>query len=123
MTEKQHIERYILAAFLVCVFIVVALSALLITQYHHLRGVPHHTRGPVGVADVSLIQSWMTFDYINHVFALPPAYLKNSLNINDSRYPRMTIREAAEDDHISAPEMLTQTEDSVRTSISNPTHP
>lgn len=37
------------------------------------------------------IAEWMTFDYLNNVFKMPPAYLKNALKITDSRYPRLTI--------------------------------
>jgi hypothetical protein len=39
----------------------------------------------------------MTFDYINRAFALPEQYLQASLNISDSRYPRLTIAEYAQD--------------------------
>ena len=38
------------------------------------------------------IQPWMTFDYINRVFHLPPEYLKGHLNITDRHYPRLQIR-------------------------------
>jgi hypothetical protein len=37
------------------------------------------------------IRSWMTFDYINRSFGLPPDYFKNNLNIEDNHYPRVTI--------------------------------
>jgi hypothetical protein len=41
------------------------------------------------------IQSWMTFDYLNKVFMLPPEYLQKELAITDNFYPRITIRKAA----------------------------
>ncbi len=37
------------------------------------------------------IQGWMTFDYINFVFNLPPDYLRETLSIEDSKYPRVTL--------------------------------
>lgn len=37
------------------------------------------------------IKPWMTFNYLNVIFKLNPIYLKNSLNITDSRYPNIRI--------------------------------
>jgi hypothetical protein len=46
---------------------------------------------PINVNDINTVQSWMTFDYINKVFKLPPDYLKNTLGVSDNRYPNETI--------------------------------
>ena len=40
---------------------------------------------------VENIMNWMTFDYINRSFNLPPEYLKGKLNITDKKYPNITI--------------------------------
>ena len=45
--------------------------------------------------EISQIQSWMTFDYLNHCFNLSPDYLKNILLLSDDMYPKITIRRAA----------------------------
>ena len=37
------------------------------------------------------LRPWMTFDYINHSFKLPPEYLKTSLKITQANYARLTI--------------------------------
>ena len=37
------------------------------------------------------IQTWMTFGYVNRVFALPSEYLRQHLNILDSHYPNVQI--------------------------------
>ena len=37
------------------------------------------------------IREWMTFQYINRFFNLPPEYLKSSLDITDRKYPNITI--------------------------------
>ena len=42
----------------------------------------------------------MTFDYVDHLFSLPPEYLQQTLGITDSRYPRIAIEEYAEDAHL-----------------------
>jgi hypothetical protein len=41
--------------------------------------------------NVDRIRPWMTFDYLNVVFRLPPSYLKNILAITDVRYPNLRI--------------------------------
>ena len=41
--------------------------------------------------NVNSIMTWMTFDYINVIFKLNPAYLKNALAIDDIRYPNIRI--------------------------------
>ena len=41
--------------------------------------------------DVPLIQSWMTFDYINVMFKLPSDYLKIVLNISNAAYPKISL--------------------------------
>lgn len=38
------------------------------------------------------IEPWMTFDYVNKIFNLPTEYLKDNLNIENSRYPKISIR-------------------------------
>lgn len=50
---------------------------------------------PSALPAPSTIDSWMTFDYLNKIFNLPPDYLKTSLNITDSRYPFLTISRLA----------------------------
>jgi hypothetical protein len=40
---------------------------------------------------IDLIRPWMTFDYINFIFKLPPEYLKNTLVVTDPRYPNIRI--------------------------------
>ena len=42
-------------------------------------------------ATVNTIENWMTFNYINVVFKLNPLYLKNTLSIDDSKYPNIRI--------------------------------
>jgi hypothetical protein len=52
------------------------------------------------------IQSWMTFDFINKTFNLPPDYLKRELNINEKRYPNITIDSWAKNVHENSSMML-----------------
>jgi hypothetical protein len=57
---------------------------------------------PASIAD------WMTFDYLNHVFKMPPEYLKGALKITDVRYPRLTVRGFAAGNKINVALALTQ---------------
>lgn len=61
----------------------------------------------------SLIESWMTFDYLNHIFALPPEYLKNTLSISDTRYPKLTLHSYAKRNSIAENAFLSEVKDAV----------
>ena len=54
------------------------------------------------------IEDWMTFNYLNHVFDLPPIYLENILQIQDVRYPNISIRQYAESRHLDDATFLAQ---------------
>lgn len=51
--------------------------------------VTNNTTTPVAVA---LIRNWMTFDYINRLFNIPPSYFETRLDVAGTNYPRITIR-------------------------------
>lgn len=85
-------ERAIRIALVVLSITTLVLVGLLIRDYritHHPR--LSRTHAPLTVNDVNVIQSWMTFDYINRIFALSPNILKAALSITDPRYPRMPV--------------------------------
>jgi hypothetical protein len=68
------------------------------------------------------IATWMTFDYLNMVFKLPPDYLKTSLSITDARYPRLTIKRLAADQKADPAIALTAVKAAVQAflSVQNP---
>jgi hypothetical protein len=79
------------------------------THRFHLLG-----RRPATASDVYLISPWMTFNYINKAFNLPPIYLQNALSITDSAYPNVTISKVA-----ASERMLANTfTDTVKTAVS-----
>ena len=59
-------------------------------------------RGPLSVKDTDIIQTWMTFDYLNRAFRLPPDYLRSSLNISDPNYPHILIGRYAKHEGIDS---------------------
>jgi hypothetical protein len=123
-THKQ-IEMYLKITIAIAAVILVVLCILLVREYRHLRRLDYvaahgslfsalRAHGPVGASDASSVATWMTFDYIDHLFALPPQYLQTQLAITDSRYPRLTIAEYAEDTHLGQSAFLTHVQDAIR---------
>ena len=81
-------------------------------SYRHLP-VPglsiKNSRHVLNPNDLTTIDSWMTFDYLNKIFNLPPDYLKNSLDISNTRYPFLTINHYASDKGIDVPSAVSST--------------
>jgi hypothetical protein len=81
--------------FTVFILVVLGLSTLRQIKGHKpfslQRSFGTHRYRPVTVSDVMYISPWMTFDYINKLFDLPQDYLKDSLQIVDTKYPFLTI--------------------------------
>ncbi len=59
------------------------------------------------------IQPWMTFEYVNRVFKLPPEYLKARLSIKDRHYPRLQINHYANTNRLDVHQAI----QSVRTAV------
>ncbi len=66
------------------------------SQPLHLRPTQRHQAWTKN--DLGRVQSWLTFDYLNFVFRLPPTYLESQLPAPDSKYPNISI-EAYADRH------------------------
>ena len=82
-----------------------------------MNAIKNHPR--LTANDVSVIRTWMTFDYLNKLFNLPPEYLKAQLSVSDTRYPKLTIGEFAEDEKQSASGTLMEIQNAVRLYITN----
>jgi len=118
-------ETYLKIALGLAIAVLLVLCGLLVREYGAVRRLNNMSadqsllralreRGPVGVGDAGLIAGWMTFDYIDHLFDLSPAYLETALAIHDSRYPRLTLDEYAEDAKLGGAAFLAQVQDAVR---------
>ena len=102
------------------------LCVLFVQEYRHIIWLDYvtgrgssllnaiHAHGPATADDAALIQAWMTFDYVNHLFGLPPRYLQAGLSITDARYPHLTISRYAKDSGTSSAAFLTEVQDSAR---------
>lgn len=114
-------------ALVVLLALLVALCGLLVWQLSSVRqsipaGRPHFSmmHGVSPATDPNVVQSWMTFDYVGHIFRLQPDYLKTALGITDSRYPRLTIAEAAEAGNISVAAYLASVRAAISQELKNP---
>lgn len=72
-----------------------------------------HLHRTLTINDTNSIRSWMTFDYINKAFKLPVDYLKNTLNISDSRYPNIALEDYAEKEKINKASFTTNVQEAV----------
>lgn len=89
-------KKYIL---IVLILILACLGLLLFNQYRVIRhasvfGTGHH-HGVLTSADAAYIQPWMTFDYIDFAYKLPPTYIQSDLGITNPQYPRISIEQYA----------------------------
>ncbi len=128
--ERKNAEIYLKIAIAVLAFFLIFLCAMFVREYRRLAILDYrinynlwfqslHAREPATVADVPFIEPWMTFDYLNKIFSLPPPFLQTDLGITDPRYPRLTIARFAKDQHAtSTGAVVSEVENSIRTYIS-----
>ncbi|MDR3642690.1 MAG: hypothetical protein P4L74_03640 [Candidatus Doudnabacteria bacterium] len=69
------------------------------------------------------ISGWMTFRYVNLVFGLPPSYLQSSLDINDARYPNISLDTLAKEQKLTSAAIVGKTVAAVKNFIGIPSHP
>lgn len=88
-------------------------EALTARELHWSLLLEHHA--PLPVSEGNIIRSWMTFDYINKLFGLPPGYLKTQFGISTtSSYPRLTISGYAKSESASTTMMLDEVQNAVQ---------
>ena len=81
--------------------------------------VPNPCLGPRPTAMIRISQTWMTFDYIDRLFSLPPHYLQTTLSITDNRYPRLTLSEYASDNYLTNAMFLAEVQSAIRVYFDN----
>jgi hypothetical protein len=69
------------------------------------------------VEDVGLIDAWMTFEYINALFNIPASYLQESLDIQDSKYPKIPVGKYIKINRLNRSEYLLKVKKSVRNHV------
>ena len=123
--------KYIRHILIILAAVLVMLLVVLFVQYQSLE----HQQGmdlwrlrtagalerhaPLPVSDAGIIRTWMTFDYVNKLFALPATYLQEHLQIQDPRYPRLTISNFAKTRGLTAATFLDGVSSAVRSYASS----
>lgn len=119
-------RKYIRYAIIALAAILVVLAALLIQNYISLRRAQIisarelwlsaflKNRGPLTAGDVTFIRPWMTFDYVNKLFEVPPEYLRSSLSITQPSYPQLSLDAYAHDEHTDAATVVNEVERSLQ---------
>lgn len=60
------------------------------------------------------IQGWMTFEYLNIVFKMPPDYLREKLALQGTAYPRITLRRYAKQTGMDLPLLIQNIQGAIR---------
>ncbi|MBI3631662.1 MAG: hypothetical protein HY219_02250 [Candidatus Staskawiczbacteria bacterium] len=69
--------------------------------------------------NVAAIAPWMTFHYLGYIFHLPPAYLKQALNITDTRYPNFSLQVYARSSHTDIQNVLQRVREAIQGAAPN----
>ncbi|MEI6660135.1 MAG: hypothetical protein WCK91_01790 [bacterium] len=96
---KTNYARIIIG---VLIALLLFLCWLLVKEYNHVRKIEDinsykdlvenlRHKVPLSEKDVDIVMPWMTFNYLNSIFKLPAGYLKDNLNISNTRYPNVSI--------------------------------
>ena len=70
--------------------------------------------GPLNGNDVDIIQTWMTFDYLNRIFDLPETYLQTALPVADAHYPHLSINSYAHGANITSAAALANVQSAIK---------
>ena len=103
MSKNIEILKKIVAVFLVIIILLIvafifrqinSINRLsLIESYRNkIQNIIKQNHAPLTSTNINLIDTWMTFSYINLIFKLPSNYFKDNLNILDKRYPNISLR-------------------------------
>ena len=122
----HKIKSYIKYAIIFLAILLLVLCFFLVREYTALRRAQiisarelqlsalFKANGPLTASDVTIIRSWMTFDYINKLFNIPSDYLKNTLSISDSSYPQLSLYSYANYQHVNVTTVVSEVESSTR---------
>ena len=87
---KKNIIIFFILLFFLFLTLIYFVHSLEFSYHSGELNIHHRNQGTLS-SQINGINTWMTFDYVNVVFKLPPNYLKDGLAITDSRYPNIRI--------------------------------
>jgi hypothetical protein len=76
--------------------------------------------GPLTADETGVLRSWMTFAYINKLFALPPEFLKNAFDITNANYPNLTVSGYVGSRHLDEVTFMTSLETAIGNYLQSP---
>ena len=132
MDNRSRMDRSIKITLIVLGVILALLCLFLAINYFSLRRADIiNTRelslsafvqkhGPLTANETGVLRSWMTFAYINKLFALPPDFLKNSFNITDAGYPNVTVSSYVGSRHLDAATFMISLETAIGNYLQSP---
>lgn len=132
--KGNRVERFIQYAIMILIAALVFLLFFLVRDYRALRyakiinarelwlATVIKDHGPLTASNVDVVSPWMTFDYVNKLFGLPPDYLKMTLDITNSRYPTLSFSSYAKSQHMASTTLVTQVENAIRAYFANTTY-
>jgi hypothetical protein len=112
-SKKSKVLLGLGVALLVLVIVAAGVRALYVRHFMKLPGSelllqPQHPLAPED------IQGWMTFEYINFVFKLPPEYLKQTLSVEGNQYPKVALKRYANKAGLDTGAFIRKVEEAVR---------
>jgi hypothetical protein len=113
MSGKYGLKNFLLVFGVVLLVCITGAALWLDAQNDQYQGRAFHHRWEYSVQPAT-IQDWMTFNYLNAVFKLPPTYLENTLTIQDTHYPDISIRGYARAHGIDAGTFLGEVQDTLK---------
>jgi hypothetical protein len=132
---QNRMRRYIKVTLIALGVVLVVLCVVLAVNYFSLRRanvintrelslsafVQKH--GPLTADETGVLRSWMTFAYINKLFALPPDFLKNTFGITDAHYPNITVSGYVGSRHLDAATFMISLETAIGDYLQSPPQP
>jgi hypothetical protein len=122
--ERKRDIRIHEVAILIALFVLVAVSARFVSSivaftseglFSPMTDVQDSLhRTLVEEPGIDATQSWMTFDYINRVYDLPPDALRTALRIVNPRYPRISVWRYSRDMGVDLETALTRVRKAIR---------
>ena len=114
-SRKTKFTLFLTVVVLFFVFILAEAYSFKNNSHPFLKNyIANHRHRPTLLRDPSYISSWMTFDYINKVFNIPPQYFEVSLQIQDPKYPFITIKQYARKINLPDTVLLERVREAIR---------
>lgn len=127
--RKTHQPDYLVIVLITLGVLLVILVAFLVSEYRTLRrenlinihrahfAELYEQHIPLPVSDAGIVRSWMTFAYVNKVFAIPSSTMKTDLMIIDPHYPNISISTWAKEANINSASATVEVQQTITSTL------